>query len=173
MEWNLGRIGKCELSLGFFREQIVDELLARVLMRRTRDQHGGIGYDEATYLIRTLVWINHRHRLALIHPTHDVVAVDQAEGELTARHQIGAVAIARGYLDTIFVQAVHECAGALIAQKSTKSAAIWSVVVPKSGFAITVLPRQRGSEYENTEVGFGFSSLRTMSTRALAAKPVQ
>ena len=50
---------------------------------------------------------------------------------------------------------------------------IWSVVVPKSGFAITVLPRQRGSEYENTDAGFGFSSLFTMSTRALAAKPVQ
>jgi hypothetical protein len=57
--------------------------------------------------------------------------------------------------------------------KRTKSAAIWSVVVPKSGFAITVLPRQCGSEYENTDAGFGFSSLFTMSTRALAAKPVQ
>ena len=39
MERNLSRIGKCQLSLGFFREQVVDELLARVLVRRTCDLH--------------------------------------------------------------------------------------------------------------------------------------
>ena len=96
MERNLSRIGKRQLSLGFFREQIVEKPLARVLVRRTCYQHGGVWYDQAADLICALIWINHRHRLVLLHPVHDVVAVDQAEGELTARHQIGAVAIARG-----------------------------------------------------------------------------
>jgi hypothetical protein len=72
----------------------------------------------SSWAVCALIWINHRHRLVLLHPVHDVVAVDQAEGELTARHQIGAVAIARGYLDAILVQALHEFACAFIAQKN-------------------------------------------------------
>ena len=87
-------------------------------MRRTCDQHSGIGYDEATYLVRALVWINHRHRLVLIHSNHDVVAIDEAEGKLPTGHLIGAVAIARGQFDVILMQAVHECARAFITQKN-------------------------------------------------------
>src|SRR5262245_14109888 len=94
MERDLGGIGKREFSLGFFREQIIDELLPRALMRCTGYQHGGVRHDEAAHLICTLVWINHRHRFMLIDPVYDIVTVDEAERELAARHKIGAVAIA-------------------------------------------------------------------------------
>ena len=64
-------------------------------MRRTCDQNGGIGNDKTAYLVRALVWIDHVHGLVLLHPVYDVVAVDEAESKLTARHQIGAIAVAR------------------------------------------------------------------------------
>ena len=48
VKWNLGSVRACKPRFGLLGEEIVDELLTEVWVRRSCDQHNGIGDQEAT-----------------------------------------------------------------------------------------------------------------------------
>src|SRR5437667_3922790 len=114
MQWNLRSIRESQLSLCFFREQIIHQLRAVRGIRAALDEDGSVWGDHAADLRDALVGIYNINRLALLDAAKNVIGVHQAETEFPGGNQIGALAIAVRYLYSVLFQFLEKALGGLI-----------------------------------------------------------